>query len=59
MTLTRSSKIKCDWCGAFIGYQDLADDKAYHIMTTPDAYGYEEAYESKCAKCNKTVGIKL
>lgn len=49
--LTRTYKIACDECGKFISFADLAAGTASHHMTNPDAYGFEETYESECARC--------
>jgi len=49
--LTKTDKIKCDWCGKFIPNKDLKSGKAYNIMITPDSAVSSETYESKCRDC--------
>lgn len=49
--LTRTNKIVCDDCGKFVSYDDLAKGSASHHMINPDAYGFEETFESQCSRC--------
>ncbi len=39
---------KCDVCGKFIPYADIADGYAKHELLNPSAYGAEEIYETLC-----------
>lgn len=54
--ITRNDKIKCDECGKFIAYKDLAEGKATNIMVTPESPVSYETYESKCKRC-RTASI--
>ncbi len=39
---------KCDECGKFINYQDIAEGKATHKLLNPTEYGADEEYETLC-----------
>lgn len=49
--LTKTNKIKCDTCGKFIGYSEIASYNAMHHLVTPDAEGTKETFESTCKQC--------
>ena len=49
--ITRRDHIKCDKCGHFISYQNLADGKATHVLIEPDSLFGSERYESECKNC--------
>jgi hypothetical protein len=51
MLTAKKQVIKCDWCGRFISYSDLADGKAWNHMRTPDSPISSETFESKCERC--------
>lgn len=51
--ISKNGSIKCDYCGKFISYIDLQEDKAYHLMKTPDSLISTEEWESCCKSCNK------
>ena len=58
MTLTKTGNIQCDSCGAFLGFMELQNCTASHTLSTPDAEGTTEEYESECSKCMvKRLGI--
>lgn len=41
---------KCDVCGRFVSYSDIASGKAVHFMVTPSsAYTWEE-WQTLCVK---------
>jgi len=43
---------KCDWCGKFIGLEDLVDGLATREMVTPDSHHTQETFENKCKDCH-------
>lgn len=49
--LTKTNKIKCDFCGRFISYDDLRNGEAHHVFT-PDSHFTVESMELFCKKCN-------
>lgn len=49
--LNKKDRICCDYCGQFISYDDLMNDKAIHQLETPLSEFTEETYESVCSKC--------
>jgi hypothetical protein len=54
--LTKAGRIICDFCGRFISYADLMDDRAAHHLETPDSEFTKEEYESyhyACAALDK------
>lgn len=51
--ITKNDKIKCDTCGRFIGYKELASGKATNIMVTPESPISYEWYESTCKICRE------
>lgn len=51
--LTRAGRIKCDDCGRFVNFEDLANFEAQHILVLPDSDRSTETYESTCKRCFK------
>lgn len=41
---------RCDVCGRFISYADIAYGKAIRRLVTPDSYFSVEEYETLCEK---------
>lgn len=48
--ITRTGRIKCDICGKFIAFEDLAEGAALNIMTLPESLFTRETYRSLCPK---------
>jgi hypothetical protein len=48
--LTRTGRIKCDVCGKFIAYEDLAEGSALNIMTLPESIFTRETFKSLCPR---------
>jgi len=46
------NKIQCNWCGRFISYKDLDENKATTEFT-PDSHFGPEVIEHTCKKCNE------
>lgn len=44
---------RCDVCGKFISFDDLASGRARREMVTPDTAFTAETYETLCAKHNE------
>lgn len=51
MSITRSNKIKCDGCGKWVKYEDIAKNKAVNKLVYPDSDLTRETWESLCARC--------
>ncbi len=49
--LTKNRHIVCDYCGKFISFDDLMNEKAAHYLLTPDSEVTKEDYESYHHKC--------
>lgn len=49
--ITRTNKIKCNDCGRFIGFKDLADGTARSILYEPDSDRSRETFYSQCGQC--------
>ena len=46
-------KIKCNYCGRFISYNDLNSGKAYYQMVLPDSDCSIETWEGCCGRCKE------
>ena len=54
----RIMNIRCNYCGKFISYQDIINEKAIHQIEPPLTEFSDERYESVCNKClNKHQNI--
>jgi len=51
--ITKTNRIKCDYCGRFIKYADLVDNTAFNIMITPESDISFEEYKSICKSCTE------
>lgn len=45
--------LKCNECGHFLSYNDLAKGLSSYVMIEADSYFGEETYYGQCVNCKK------
>jgi len=53
------TSIRCDYCGQFISFDDLAAGRATNIMVEPDSHFGPEVWEASHNKCDKARADKI
>ena len=49
--------LRCDNCGHWIAYDDLANQSARRALVTPDAEGTREEWETLCPLCKRAQEV--
>ena len=50
--MDKSTPLKCEVCGRFIGYDELESGDARHVLLTPDSEFTSEEWETLCPEHN-------